>query len=103
MNFVLPSENLALGQATMQKDLYEFGVPGLAVDGGMTMRWSEGSCTHTTDTDEPWWTVDLGASYHVNKVALTNRVECCGKWCFKQQSIFKKLLPGTKQPETYDA
>merc|ERR1712032_1676407 len=36
-----------------------------------------GTCTHTKREQDPWWKVNLGGAYAVQKIVLTNRQYCC--------------------------
>ncbi|XP_072509775.1 uncharacterized protein [Notamacropus eugenii] len=54
-----------------------FGSPERAIDGSLASDFSEGSCIQTLSEYEPWWMVDLGSSYVVDYVAITNRKDCC--------------------------
>jgi hypothetical protein len=51
---------------------------GLAVDGDTNAVYRDGSCTHTSTSTNPWWTVDLCGIYDVSKVVIYNRGDCCG-------------------------
>jgi len=44
--------------------------PSRAVDGNTNGNFPSGSCTHTSANGDlsPWWTVDLGATYVIEKV-----------------------------------
>ncbi|XP_051992455.1 uncharacterized protein LOC127650862 [Xyrauchen texanus] len=74
------TSNLAIGnEAVQSSDNEDLGVAQNAVDGNMDPDYKNGSCTHTaTDQDNAWWRVDLGFVYRIVKVAITNRVDCCG-------------------------
>jgi len=48
-----------------------------AVDGNTNGNYGAGSCTHTENQANAWWTVDLQATYTVDKVVVYNRVDCC--------------------------
>ncbi|KAI8493616.1 hypothetical protein Bbelb_285370 [Branchiostoma belcheri] len=69
--------NIALNRpATQSSTAYE-GAPGRAVDGNTSPAYSSNSCTHTRNTRNPWWRVDLGSSLCVDRVVVTNRKDCC--------------------------
>ena len=53
------------------------GRPSRAVDGNTNQNYSKGSCTHTKSSAKPWWRVDLGRAYQIEKVVLWNRNDCC--------------------------
>ena len=84
--YILVSSNLALNKPAWQSstdpysDYYGFEpVAGFAVDGDRSSMYYTGSCTHTNDEPNPWWTVDLEGEYVVREVVITNRGNCCGK------------------------
>ncbi|XP_055506137.1 uncharacterized protein LOC129706143 [Leucoraja erinacea] len=35
------------------------------------------SCTHTNTTANPWWRVDLGRTFVIAAVRISNRLDCC--------------------------
>ncbi|XP_077989772.1 pentraxin fusion protein-like [Glandiceps talaboti] len=49
-----------------------------AIDGDTNRtRYLDGSCAHSLREQEPWWKVDLGKSYDIYEVIVTNRMDCC--------------------------
>ena len=77
--------NLAMRKPTEQSStrVWSSGVNGSsdkAVDGCKTTDFSELCCTHTREEAQPWWGVDLEATYVVILVRTLNRGDvCCGK------------------------
>ncbi|CAH1276894.1 NRP2 [Branchiostoma lanceolatum] len=69
--------NAALNRPANQSSTASGGVPSRAVDGDDNPMWSEGSCTATAEERDPWWRVDLGTSWSVARVVVTNRKDCC--------------------------
>ncbi|XP_019618512.1 PREDICTED: uncharacterized protein LOC109465602, partial [Branchiostoma belcheri] len=69
--------NIALGKPTQQSSVSHDGVSGRAVDGDRNGAWRGESCTHTRQTDNPWWRVNLGSSRSVGDVVIFNRQDCC--------------------------
>ncbi|CAM4630546.1 unnamed protein product [Leuciscus chuanchicus] len=67
------SRNLALGATVVQSSTWDQGVAQNAVDGNRDSNWYHVSCTHTNADRDPWWRVDLGEIYKVNRVSITNR------------------------------
>lgn len=54
------------------------GVPASrAIDGNKAANWNQGSCTHTNQQSKPWWQVNLGATFDITTVEVTNRQDCC--------------------------
>jgi len=54
------------------------GSASKAIDGNANSRYNQKSCTHTHRDHRSWWLVDLGSSYRISKVKVTNRGDCCG-------------------------
>lgn len=50
-----------------------------AVDGSRASSGVQGQCSQTKLQADPWWVVDLGASYAIKNVVITNRGDCCGR------------------------
>ncbi|XP_035682731.1 uncharacterized protein LOC118420132 [Branchiostoma floridae] len=73
--------NVALGMLAFQTTTRPDGGPArLAVDGNPSTRWTDGSCAHTQQEENPTWWVDLGQSYAVDSVVIFNvnrQEECC--------------------------
>ena len=51
--------NLARGKPASQSSNYLHAYAQRAVDGNRDPLFNGGSCTHTTNMNEPWWRVDL--------------------------------------------
>ena len=60
--------NVALQRSAVQSSTYETLVASLAVDGNL----NTGSCTGSTNSPEPWLSVDLGTPMDVSRVCVTN-------------------------------
>ena len=66
--------NLALGRPARQTTGAN---ADNAVDGDRNGHYMKGqSCTHTINTDNPWWVVDLGSNFTIETVIIYNRVDC---------------------------
>jgi len=50
-----------------------------AVDGNTDQSYSSGSVSATTTENNPWWQVDLGAVYNLEKVVIYNRADARSK------------------------
>lgn len=61
-----------------------------AIDGNAASSWHSRSCTHTHNTHNPWWQVDLKGKYDITGIKLTNRGDCCGR----NLNGFKVLVDG---------
>uniref|UniRef100_A0A674DYS2 Si:ch211-215k15.4 n=1 Tax=Salmo trutta TaxID=8032 RepID=A0A674DYS2_SALTR len=68
-------DNVALYGKATQSSLYEFGIPGNAIDGNRNAIWIGGSCTHTLEDINAWWRVDLLKTYKVFSIIITNTVD----------------------------
>eukprot|EP01043_Picozoa_sp_COSAG02_P086444 COSAG02_NODE_23890_length_705_cov_0.805281_1_plen_141_part_10 len=83
------SQNIALHRPALQSTLGNgviddgsTGWAGRAVDGNTATDWGSGSCTETklsggSGSDNPWWRVDLGATYALSSIAISHRSDCC--------------------------
>lgn len=69
--------NLAVNGSATQIDVANFGTPNRAIDGNWDGVFDRGSVTHTSDTTDPWWEVDLGALQDVDQITIWNRTDCC--------------------------
>jgi hypothetical protein len=81
-NYYLPSSyidganNLALGRPAYQSSTHGRAEAHLAVDGGLSGDWDDGSCIHTNNDDaSSWWTVELAESGPITVVQLYNRLD----------------------------
>lgn len=87
------SQNLALGKiATQSTDIgppfnASDGLAFKAVDGNTDGNWNGGSVTSTActidstnecrGTTDPWWQVDLGTDFVIDRIQIWNRTDCC--------------------------
>ena len=63
------------------------------LDGNFETNYMEFKCTHTLSAPAGWWVVDLGDTYNVGRVSLTNRGDCCGNLPFHRLKIYFKVHP----------
>jgi len=78
----VPPSNLALGGSASQSSVFanlDFLGADRANDGNRNGDFEAGSLIHTDLDNEPWWQVDLGASYNLDRVELYNRTDCCAE------------------------
>lgn len=70
------AENIArAGKATQSSTDYA-GPPELAIDGNTDGRYVEAkSTTHTAQSDNPWWEVDLNAATPIDRLTIWNRTD----------------------------
>ena len=73
-------------------------VAGKAVDGNSDDSYWKGSCSSTKKEYHPWWVVDLGAEYLVNRVVITNSRELgnaylihTAEWRFSEFFVYFEL------------
>ncbi|XP_071117216.1 receptor-type tyrosine-protein phosphatase mu-like isoform X1 [Haliotis cracherodii] len=78
--YVYGGRNIALRGDTSQSSVYDIYNSSLAVDGGISTRFLDRSCTHTavtsctgTGTTDPNWLVRLGQDYQMYRVDVYNR------------------------------
>ncbi|MAG93937.1 MAG: dehydrogenase, partial [Planctomycetaceae bacterium] len=64
------------GKAT-QSGISAGGTANRAIDGNTDGNWSVGSSTATADQHRPWWEVDLGGEFPINRISVYNRIDCC--------------------------
>ena len=82
------------GKPTSQSSEGWGGQSSRAVDGNTDGSWNHGSCTHTLNTVNPWWKVDLQWNYAIDKVArfrtpgpLVASPAYRGRWFFLRETI----------------
>ncbi|XP_055075309.2 fucolectin-like [Misgurnus anguillicaudatus] len=63
--------NLALRGRAVQSSTGYGWVAANAIDTSIQ------TCTHSGTYNNPWWRVDLWASYNISRVVITNRKDCC--------------------------
>ena len=73
-----PSFNVSQGKPASQITTRFSGFADRAVDGDVDGNFQGGSVTHTTNTTNPWWVVDLGSQHRVDTVEVWNRVGSAG-------------------------
>ena len=72
-----PPANLARGKAARQSSTGFGGTANRAVDGNPQGIYNGGSVTHTNQTPNAWWEVDLGSAMPIGRVVVSNRTDCC--------------------------
>jgi putative heme-binding domain-containing protein len=69
-------QNVALKGKATQKDTSNGGTAERAIDGKTDGRFSSGSITHSVEnTNNPWWEVDLGQEYPIDRIVIFNRTD----------------------------
>ena len=69
--------NLSLSKAAEQSSTGFRGAASRALDGDTNGRYFSGSVTHTNNSSQPWWQVDLAAQSTIDNVVIYNRTDCC--------------------------
>ena len=63
------------GKATQSSTAYG-GDAGRAIDGNTNGSFADGTSTHTLEgVGDPWWEVDLGSEYPIEKIVVWNRTD----------------------------
>ncbi|NVJ17990.1 discoidin domain-containing protein [Myxococcus sp. AM010] len=71
--------NLALGKPASQSSTTHSADASRAVDGNTEGAFDQGSVTHTDNTWQPWWQVDLEGVHAISSVVVYNRTDCCSE------------------------
>lgn len=66
--------DIAINKTAVQSSTFENNEADGAVDGNRGTDLKEDFCTHTGENDtNPWWMVDLQATYYITAVRILNR------------------------------
>ncbi|MBC7774037.1 MAG: discoidin domain-containing protein [Phycisphaerae bacterium] len=68
-------DNVALGKPARQSSSWDFSSANRANDGDINGRQEGGSISHTNGDNQPYWEVDLGKKYLIEKVKVYNRTD----------------------------
>lgn len=68
-------ENVAKSAKASQSSTDFDGKPERAIDGNTSGVYTENSTTHTANSTDPWWEVDLGKDVSVDKIVVWNRTD----------------------------
>lgn len=68
-------KNIAQGAKATQSSTHGNAGAAKAIDGNKSPDWNKGGQTHTTNagTTTPWWEVDLGRPFEIEKIGIWNR------------------------------
>jgi large repetitive protein len=69
--------NIARGKNATQSSTNGSAAAALAVDGNSDGVLADGSVSNTNSEANPWWEVDLGATYQLFGARVWNRSDCC--------------------------
>ena len=77
---VVAQDNVVLNRRAFQSTTWNHYNASLAVDGNTDGNFfAAKSCTCTNFQVNPWWTVDMGTTQHVDAVRISNRVHSSSK------------------------
>ncbi len=74
-----PLTNVAQGKVATQSSTGWGGLASRAVDGNTDGHYGANSVSHSADPNQPWWQVDLGSGYAIDRIQLWNRTDCCSE------------------------
>jgi len=69
--------NAALSGTARQSSTDFGGQASAAIDGNTDGHYPNGSVTHTANTRQPWWEVDLGETKDIKQIVINRRSDCC--------------------------
>jgi len=70
-------DNVALGRPTFQSSTAFGGSSSRAVDGNTSGVYRNDSTTHTANSNQPWWRVDLDETTSLESIIIFNRTDNC--------------------------
>ncbi|MFP6587370.1 MAG: plastocyanin/azurin family copper-binding protein, partial [Pirellulaceae bacterium] len=73
------------------------GVASRAVDGNTDGAYANGSQTHTSMQNNPFWEVDLGQEYPIDDVVLWNRTENNGDYVSRMDGVAVTVMNGNRK------
>jgi hypothetical protein len=73
------SKNLALRKPARQSSTGYGGNAARAVDGNREGNYNANSVSHTNNSPQEWWEVDLGNQQQISKIRIWNRTDCCSE------------------------
>lgn len=71
--------NVAFGKSASASSVGFNTVAYDAIDGNTDGNFDHGSVVHTNYDANPWWQVDLGATYTLDRIVIYNRTDCCAE------------------------
>ena len=88
-------KNIALKQKATASSAVYGGVPERAVDGNTDGNFANASVTHTMEPSaNPWWEVDLGRTFDIEKIRVFNRADFLGQ---RLNGFMLKILDEKRQ------
>lgn len=87
--------NVARSGKASQLNTSHGGEASRGIDGNTSEVYGQGGQTHSAEgSDRPWWEVDLGEAYPIEKIAIFNRAEGLGN---RLQGFNLQVLDETRQ------
>jgi mono/diheme cytochrome c family protein len=93
------SENLALKGKARQSSTAFGGDAKFAIDGETDGNFEKHRTSHTDDTDNPWWEVDLGRADELDRIKIWNRTD--NGWG-KRLSNFRVIVLDEKRRSVWE-
>ena len=90
-------KNVALNKVARQSTTDFEGVASRAVDGNTDGTYANGSQTHTTSQNNPFWEVDLGQEYPIDDVVIWNRTESAGSMASRMDGFTVTVMNGSRK------
>ncbi|RVU83719.1 hypothetical protein EOL70_15450 [Leucothrix sargassi] len=69
--------NLAIYGEASQSTTSHGGSASRAIDGDTSGAWKNGSVTHTANSSNSWWEVELAQNSNIDQIVIYNRTDCC--------------------------
>ncbi len=69
--------NVAIGKSSSQSSTAYGGTASRANDGNTNGDWGGNSIAHTNSEINPWWQIDLAASFAIDHIEIWNRINSC--------------------------
>jgi hypothetical protein len=95
--FASGSNVATVGKATQSSTDYA-GLPELAIDGNTDGKYESKSVTHTAQSDDPWWELDMGKDIAIERIGIWNRT---GDGVHTRLSNFKVSLLNKAREEIW--
>jgi len=95
----IDGKNVARNGRASQKSTAFGGVASRAIDGNADGVYGRGSQTHSKEPDrKPWWEVDLGQEFPIEKIVVWNRSERNGLYAKRLDRFTVKVLDAQRKP-----
>ena len=78
MFMTVVGKNLARQGVATQSSTSSNGLARYAIDGNADGDFMHHSCSHTSESTNPWWKVTFKDEILLDHIIITNRADCCG-------------------------